>query len=350
MQKKFKMVNTFLTHESFSESAENLDTVRLGKQRVEAYQILNILNDLHFLASYYKFPKMPFSDIENEENMDPDKVASRFLERAEWVKRTRKLYLSMPTRLVKMNSGSGFVYREVHKNNLPVVIYKTDSYVIDDDDEKIKCKKAGQKRNPSIEYDRKDIVIIDKGEWVFNLGFSQHAVVRMWVGFEESLKRYIRELIKEWVKRGNRNELGKVTSSCIPHSSLEVENVTRTNVSPWWTRYKQIHFSHRASLLRKEMERDEKKWYAAKKDFTSIPPVYMKLGYIWTGNLSHTIIAKLLKGKDVPPEQLCVPITSDSKPKKSQAVLKPSKIHPEKYTGNYLLDQEGYVVLLFKPN
>jgi len=37
------MVNTFLPHADFVKSAESLDNKRLGKQRVEAWQILQAL-------------------------------------------------------------------------------------------------------------------------------------------------------------------------------------------------------------------------------------------------------------------------------------------------------------------
>lgn len=36
------MVNTFLISSDFDKNAQLLDNARLGKQRVEAYQILNI--------------------------------------------------------------------------------------------------------------------------------------------------------------------------------------------------------------------------------------------------------------------------------------------------------------------
>ena len=48
------MVNLFLTDSDYRKSAKNLDDKRLGKQRVEAFQILTLLQDLNFLAQYYK--------------------------------------------------------------------------------------------------------------------------------------------------------------------------------------------------------------------------------------------------------------------------------------------------------
>jgi hypothetical protein len=54
------MVNTFLTvNDDPVASATSLDRQRLGKQRVEAYQILNNLDDLRFLANYLGIEPFP---------------------------------------------------------------------------------------------------------------------------------------------------------------------------------------------------------------------------------------------------------------------------------------------------
>lgn len=45
-----QMVNTFLVCEDFEASAKELDNKRLGKQRVEAFQILNILKTLEHIS------------------------------------------------------------------------------------------------------------------------------------------------------------------------------------------------------------------------------------------------------------------------------------------------------------
>ena len=45
-----EMVNTFLTSSDFVQSAKNLDRARLGKQRVEPYQVLNLIQDIKLLA------------------------------------------------------------------------------------------------------------------------------------------------------------------------------------------------------------------------------------------------------------------------------------------------------------
>ncbi len=50
------MVNTFLVNANFRKSASLLDKKRLGKQRVEAYQILCIIWDLKYLGKKYDVP------------------------------------------------------------------------------------------------------------------------------------------------------------------------------------------------------------------------------------------------------------------------------------------------------
>ena len=53
------MVNTFLVDPDFRVSASKLDRVRLGKQRVEAYQILIVIRQYRFLARYFGLPDFP---------------------------------------------------------------------------------------------------------------------------------------------------------------------------------------------------------------------------------------------------------------------------------------------------
>jgi hypothetical protein len=50
------MVNTFVVDRDFAVSASKLDRARLGKQRVEALQILNILQDLRYCAHHFGLP------------------------------------------------------------------------------------------------------------------------------------------------------------------------------------------------------------------------------------------------------------------------------------------------------
>ena len=95
------MVNTFLIDADFKKSAEMLDTKRLGKQRVEALQILHLIQYLRILSIYY-------ASIENSPGPIPLNPYDQYL----WIRKVAKLYNSSPTRLLKRNG----LWYEVDKN------------------------------------------------------------------------------------------------------------------------------------------------------------------------------------------------------------------------------------------
>lgn len=64
------MVNTFLVCSNFESSAKELDNRRLGKQRVEAFQLLKILKTLEEMCV---FEGLELSDIPSPD-ADPDKT------------------------------------------------------------------------------------------------------------------------------------------------------------------------------------------------------------------------------------------------------------------------------------
>lgn len=57
------MVNTFVVDSDFRISAQQLDRARLGKQRLEARQILEICENLHLIATVFALPSSPRHDI-----------------------------------------------------------------------------------------------------------------------------------------------------------------------------------------------------------------------------------------------------------------------------------------------
>lgn len=79
-----KMVNTFLVCENFEASAKELDHRRLGKQRVEAFQILNILKELEHTCM------LSGMDVEDIPSADTDPTKEK---RREFVKQMRVLYM-----------------------------------------------------------------------------------------------------------------------------------------------------------------------------------------------------------------------------------------------------------------
>ena len=148
---KIKMVNTFLVHGDFRESAKRLDNRRLGKQRVEAYQILNLVENIRILSVQSGIRCM--GDFQ------------------EFVREIKRWYHSLP--YVYILSGQGEFLIEHIK----------------DKDEK------------------KEDIKLDVGERVIKMGFCNHPIVEMWFGYEDALKEYIDCHIDEWIGRGYKNTM-----------------------------------------------------------------------------------------------------------------------------------------------
>lgn len=138
------MVNTFLVDSSFEKSASQLDSRRLGKQRVEAYQILNILENLRILSGQSGIRCLTdFNTFCNE---------------------LKKWYHSQP-----------FVY------------------ILEEDG--------------LIEHYDKENIQLTVNQRQIKLGFCTHPAVEMWFGYEDALKEYIDAHIHEWIKRGYKNTM-----------------------------------------------------------------------------------------------------------------------------------------------
>jgi hypothetical protein len=141
---KFKMVNTFLVDSNFDTSASLLDSRRLGKQRVEAYQILNILENLRILSGQSGIRCMgDFNTFVNE--------------------------------IKQWYAKQAFVY--------------------------ILCEDG------LIEYEDKKNITLEPNQRVIKMGFSTHPAVEMWYGYEDALKEYIDAHINQWIKRGYKNTM-----------------------------------------------------------------------------------------------------------------------------------------------
>jgi len=147
------MVNTFLVHSDFSISASFLDSRRLGKQRVEAMQILNIIENIYFLAGASNLPyPEKFSDL--------------------------KSYISS---IDKWYKKQDFIYK-ITSDEKYLIKYPKNKYSI----KTIPCK---------------------EDERIIKMGFCSHPAVRLWFGYEDALREYIDAHIKEWIKRGNKNTM-----------------------------------------------------------------------------------------------------------------------------------------------
>ena len=363
------MVNTFVTIRKkvftgkyipdYRASARTLDLLRLRKQCVEAYQILNILEHLQKLSQLEGWDLFE-PVLLNEDELPPEEQATRYLERVRWVKDIRKRYLALDYRYVEIN-GELFT---VPKDEIPYRIDKStgrwkivddgvvvwvknselsklhineDQYVTEDDYDLSEGKNL-RSRTPIL-FPRNEIVLPD--DTIYTLGFSQHAIIKMWIGYEDSLREYINAHTSEYCTHTTKS--GKECSIDLPRYTLDHEYP-----HPWWiTSYDGVILSHRASLLRKERERNEPEWYWAQPLFTSTPQEWLDSGYVWTGSFddsfAHDIITRILSGDEVGVDEITAPIGADAQPRKSQLQLRKKY----SYDGEYLLDQDGYVQIKF---
>lgn len=239
-KKVVQMVNTFLTDVSFSESAKNLDSRRLGKQRVEAYQILCILEDLHFICSQLGLPAYdnPSNDLDSKK---------------EWIRTIVKEYKSKNYRYFKLCDGNLLT---LGRSNLPIRLKekKSNGYSIEGS---VVTLENGETKH------RFQVML--RGDRLINFGFVYHPCVCMWLGFEDSLQNYIQAHIDEWKSRGYLN-------------TMKEYSIVQEAERPSWTFNQELIENHRGSLLNKEVQRKEKSWYILNNKFTTAKPFE---GYIW---------------------------------------------------------------------
>lgn len=70
-------------------------------------------------------------------------------------------------------------------------------------------------------------------------GWKNHPATKMWKGHEDALRYYMNACIKEWVKRGYKN-------------NMTLEQVKYPILMPLWFSDEEVHASHRSNLLRKD--------------------------------------------------------------------------------------------------
>jgi hypothetical protein len=71
-------------------------------------------------------------------------------------------------------------------------------------------------------------------------GWINHPATKMWEGYEDALKCYVNACIEEWVARGYNNTMSLYIATCAPEM-------------PWWHGKHELHSSHRAALLYKDL-------------------------------------------------------------------------------------------------
>lgn len=89
-------------------------------------------------------------------------------------------------------------------------------------------------------------------------GWVNHPATKMWKGYEEALKQYMRAIILEWVARGYKN-------------NMEIPEKAHFDFPPWWG-LEEVHASHRKALLEKDFE-----YYYGNHGWEDIP----EIAYVW---------------------------------------------------------------------
>ena len=69
--------------------------------------------------------------------------------------------------------------------------------------------------------------------------WKNHPAVLMWRGFEPALAYYYNCIVKEWVKRGYKNNMPEIL-------------ISEQIIMPPWMGNEDFHNSHRSNLLRKD--------------------------------------------------------------------------------------------------
>ena len=338
------MVNTFVTHLHnvptnkirHKKSAKNLDIERLFKQIVEAKQILDILEQVRFVAEYFDWNY--YDLVENDElEMSSQEIIDNYLERVKIFLTVKKKYTQLPIRLFikdgetleipKMrniyrinksvdrwvNNDDDTVIVWVNKSTNPKKLIRS-KLLTEDDDYDLSFGRRFKRRLPYL-FSKEDVCFPE--DTYISLGFGQHAINKMWVGYENSLKEYINSHITVYLTKKKKN--GEFRKTSISKFNLNNEII----IHPWWlTRTNCIVLSHRASLLRKTMTRrdyrpigeDNYWWYRTIDKFEESCDEWMEYGYIWTGSLSSEYTRYLVSMCDGEiPEKMyvCASISSD---------------------------------------
>ncbi len=241
------MVNTFITQYPLPNAIKDLDYRRLGKQRVEAQQVLTAILSAHAIAREYCLPSCPTTS----EFPGPEGDISREI----WYTTVYDYYKTV------VNKRKEYLYRD--NNGIEFSTTPTQTC----------CKRVG-------------------------FGFAHHPITYMWVGYEDGLRYYINLCILEWVDRGYKNTM----TFYILHEMPEL---------PWWVQCPTFHHSQRSALLRKEKIRKELPWYWNLPHIVdgTANTVWYNTGYLWTNHLSLENRLLLQEGKLLP--ELCAEIMND---------------------------------------
>ncbi|MGE5489236.1 MAG: MSMEG_6728 family protein, partial [bacterium] len=70
--------------------------------------------------------------------------------------------------------------------------------------------------------------------------WRNHPATLMWRGYEDALRVYLYQMIREWTRRGHKNTI---------RVRLPAGFASGATPMPWWLGDERLHSSHRAALL-----------------------------------------------------------------------------------------------------
>lgn len=281
------MVNTFLLCEDYLTSARQLDTQRLQKQCLEAYQILVILFQfqliLHSNEKIDEFARMvPRNPSDNTWNLH--KEIEKSYRRADLLKKIACEYRRSKIRYVRYPAAEGsdaILYNPIATSLIPYRVKKDDviecvecggfishDKLFAEEDgcthlhltffflvkpkgidanhfTPIGVKSSRHPKRNGYSISRFDVCRADTE--IVGMGYAHHPIVRMWVGYESSLYEYLTAHLTALEERGRSLNVGH--KSFFDRIPLKTEPI-----KPWWiSHHHSVIMSHRASLLRKEL-------------------------------------------------------------------------------------------------
>ncbi len=174
-------------------------------------------------------------------------------------------------------------------------------------------KKLDYKRLGKQRVEAKQIIDIleyyDENGEMPDAGWTNHKVTKMWIGHTKALKVYFNYVVRQWVKRGYKNnyeyydvEDCEIIECKFDGTRAKFSKKADENTFPIWYSFPPFYLSQRAALIMKE-----KDYYEDIFLDDEVEP-YMYKGYLWPSdygkeiykNWSLDYLAEL--GSGIPPQ------------------------------------------------
>lgn len=166
------------------------------------------------------------------------------------------------------------------------------------------------------------LYVWDGTSWIVNptpKGWSHHSATRMWFGYTDSLMNYFNIMTHEWISRGYNNTM-----------LLYNPDPERMKNQPSWTYWKPLHYSHMASLMRKDT--------TLYHDKLVYPYLYNLHGYIWPTHVLPELAEKINTGVTVEIHLVCDPITESITPAEAKRRVRDKPLYDTVCLAQYKRD------------